>query len=333
MITALSISDFVLIDRLNLEAAAGFTGLTGQTGAGKSIILDALGMALGMRPDKRFVRAGAQKACVSVEFDVPAGHDVWAALEEAGLDVPRDEALVLKRVIPARGSARSYINERSVASSVLTEIGAYLIEINSQHSASNLLKPSYHRDLLDGFAGNGKLRAAYAKAWAVMLAARAVRVDLESRILRASDERDLLLHCVEELEALAPEVGESARLASERAQRMQAGRIVATVSDALTELERCEAETFLASTSAALDRLTALPGFGADGEGDLPGAVKLAAETFERASIETQEAIASLHALSRIAAGDDAALEQVEARLFNRICWVKNWPKRALSLS
>lgn len=316
MITALSISNFVLIDRLNLEADAGFTGLTGQTGAGKSIILDALGMALGMRPAKRFVRAGADKAIVCVEFDVTAGHDVWAALQRAGVEVCRDEALVLKRLIPASGGARSYINDQPVASAVLTEIGGYLIEINSQHAASNLLKPSYHRDMLDRFAGNGKLRATYGKAWQAMGAARAAREALERKIMRASDERDLLLHMAGELETLAPEQGECDALASERAQRMQAGRIVSTVSEAIAGLERSDVETLLASTSAALGRLTNLPGFGPEGEGDLPGAVRLAADTFERASIETQEAIASLHGLSYLAAGDDTVLEQVEARLF-----------------
>lgn len=316
MITALSISNFVLIDRLNLEADSGFTGLTGQTGAGKSIILDALGMALGMRPAKRFVRVGADKATVAVEFDVAAGHEVWQALERAGLEAHRDEALILKRLIPASGGARSYINDQPVASAVLTEIGAYLIEINGQHAASSLLKPSYHRDMLDRFAGNGKLRETYAKAWRAMLAARATREALEQKISRAIDERDLLLHMVEELETLGPEIGESVLLSNERSQRMQAGRIVNTVSEALSGLERSDAETLLASTAAALERLAGLPGFELGAEGDLPGAVRLAAETFERASIETQEAIASLHGLSRLAAGDDATLEKVEARLF-----------------
>ena len=110
MITALSISNFVLIDRLTLEAAAGFTGLTGETGAGKSIILDALGMVLGMRPSKRFVRSGAKQASIMVEFDVAANHDVWDELGLIGLEISCEEALVLKRIIPATGGARCYIN-------------------------------------------------------------------------------------------------------------------------------------------------------------------------------------------------------------------------------
>ncbi len=316
MITALSISNFVLIDRLNLDASMGFTGLTGETGAGKSIILDALGMLLGLRPAKRFVRSGARQATIIAEFDVCADHHVWQALEALGIGVTCDETLILKRVIPAIGSARSYINGQSLSAASLAEIGRNLIEIHSQHAASDLLKPSYHRDMLDRFAGNGALLEAYSAAWQSLTDARAHREALEAKIQRASEDRELLAHMVGELEALAPVPGEAAQLASERSRRMQSGRIIETVGDALEALERGEADTLLASTAAALERLSVLPGFDQDTDDDLPRALHIAAETFERASIETQEAVEALRALSRVAVRDDKALEAVEARLF-----------------
>ena len=316
MITALSISNFVLIDHLTLEAEPGFTGLTGETGAGKSIILDALGMLLGMRPAKRFVRAGADQAVIIVECDLPAGHAVWSVLEGAGVGVSLDEALVLKRVIPARGGARSYVNGRPLSATSLAEIGRHLIDINGQHAAANLLKPSYHREMLDSFSGNADLLARYGVAWRTLLEARADYASLEARLRRASDARDLLEHMVEELATLAPEPGECERLSNERAQRMQAGRIFDVVTASANRLEHGQVETALASTAAALERMRTLPGFQNEAEGDLPETVRKTAEAFERASIETQEAAVCLDRLMGLSQGDDVELEKVEARLF-----------------
>lgn len=318
MITALSISNFVLIDHLTLEASSGFTGLTGETGAGKSILLDALGMVLGTRPDKRFIRRQAQQATISVEFDLASGHDVWPALAGLGLAVGCEEPLVLKRVIPASGGARGYINDKPVSSAVLGDIGQYLIEIHSQHAASNLLKPSYHRDMLDKFAGNAELLEQHAKALQTLQELRAQRRALEARISTASEDRELLESMVADLDALSPEPGESRKLTIERAGRMQSERIVSVVSDALLSFEEGDVERVLASTSAALVKLCALPGFA---EADLttrglPAALRLAGDAFERACIETQEAVSCLQTLSQLAETDDMALEKVETRLF-----------------
>lgn len=317
MLSALSISNFVLIDRLDLEAGSGFTGLTGETGAGKSIILDALGCALGMRPEKRFVRAGAGQAVVIAAFDPAPGHAVWQALEEAGLDRPDDDALMLRRVIPARGAARSFVNDRPVSSGLLAHIGSFVAEIYGQHAASNLLKPSCHRDLLDAFAGNEALLAAYGEAWGELKAARSAYRSLAETREEAIQARDELQHMVGELEAIAPVPGEETRLATERAQRMQAGRIAEAVSTALASLERADADTLLAGLAASLARLGELPGFETGEEdGPLSGAFRSAAGGLERASIETREAVDGLQRLAQIAAADDNALEALEARLF-----------------
>ncbi len=316
MITALSISNFVLIDRLDVNTRAGFTALTGETGAGKSIILDALGIGLGMRPEKRFVRAGAKLASVTLEFDLSPDHPVWAWLEAASLDAFPDEPLILRRAIPANGKAAGFINDQKVSSAMLSETGQYLVEIQGQHAASNLLKPSYHRDILDGFAGTGRLLRAYGAAWDELCAARAAHETLIAEQRLAGDVREALVLARDELTRLDPQMGETERLGAERAARMQAGKIAGTVADATKALERAELETVLAGIGAALTRLTHLQGFGPDAAGELPEALIRAAEAFERANIETIEAGAALQALAWLAENDDDALEAAEARLF-----------------
>lgn len=316
MITALSISNFVLIDRLDVCTRSGFTALTGETGAGKSIILDALGIALGMRPEKRFVRVGAECASVTLEFDLPPEHPVWAYLLDLGLEAFPDEPLILRRVVPANGKASGFINDQKVSTSVLGETGQYLVEIQGQHAASNLLKPAYHRDVLDSFAGTDKLLCAYAKAWDEFQSARAAHADLAAEQRMAGEAREALTQAVEELTKLAPRSGETDTLSAERARRMQAGRIAGTVADATKSLDRSDLDSVLAGIAAGLAKLANLPGFETAAEGELPVALNRAAEAFERANIEVIEAGASLQSLAWLAESDDDALEAAEARLF-----------------
>lgn len=316
MIAALSIVDFVLIRRLQLEVGTGFTGLTGETGAGKSILLDAIGLALGMRPHKRFVRAGADRAIVSVEFDIPACHTVWGQLIEEGLDADPAETLILKRVVPASGAARGFINDQSVSSSFLREIGQGLIEIHGQHAASHLLKPSHHRDILDRFAGNDSLLLAHARAWQALKVARDARYALEAHQVAAQEVRDTLVCDVEDLQALAPVPGEAVLLAEERQQRLQAGRVRDTLQDIQNTLERADAEAALGSILGSLQRLQALPGFASADTGELSQNLKAVSEGFERAAIELGEAVGALLHISGAVSGNDERLEAVEARLF-----------------
>lgn len=316
MIIALSISDFALIRNLHLDAETGFTALTGQTGAGKSIILDALGIVLGMRPSKRFVRNGAKAATISVTLQVPPGHPVRKSLEQADLPIGPDNLLELKRIVPMSGSARSFINKRVVAAARLTEIGEQLVEISGQHAASNLLKPSFYRRTLDEFAGNEALLKQYANAWHAFQEARHIRQTLEARIVDVTEEQAYLQHLASELEALAPATGESAQLAAERNQRMQAERIASIVSEALQGLEQSKIDALLATSLTSLERVAELPEFGKEKGGELPHALHEALASLERANIELTEASASLHGLSRQTALDEAALERAEARLF-----------------
>ncbi|MEL7130488.1 MAG: DNA repair protein RecN [Pseudomonadota bacterium] len=316
MLTALSIFDFVLIRHLSLDAGSGFTGLTGETGAGKSIILDAIGMVLGMRPAKRFVRAGAEKAVICAEFDVPAGHPVWAVLDGFGIVADASEALILKRLIPARGGARGFVNGQPVTGSMLAEIGDHLVEVHGQHAASNLLKPSYHRDILDRFAGNDRLLATYRSKWSDLLAARTAHQDIvaETEALRvaAADLRAAL----QDLEDLGLVPGEADKLTADRAECLQAERIGGTVREALSTLQGTEADAAIAAAAGALRRLVVSPGIQAAAGSMLFDTLQGATDSFERASIETQEAVGALERLSVLAMGDDRALEAVEARLF-----------------
>ncbi len=164
MLTALSIRDVVLIDTLELDFGPGLGVLTGETGAGKSILLDALGLALGTRADSGLVRAGQAQASVSVAFELPAGHPALALLESNGLAHAPDEPLVVRRIVKADGGSRAFVNDQPVSAGLLRELGALLVEIHGQHDDRGLLNPRGHRGLLDAF---GRIdTGAAAAAWA-----------------------------------------------------------------------------------------------------------------------------------------------------------------------
>jgi DNA repair protein RecN (Recombination protein N) len=305
MILSISIRDFVLIDRLDIEPGAGFTALTGETGAGKSIILDALSLAMGAAADRSFIRNGAEQASVAVEFGPPARHPVWLALREQGIEACADEALTLKRVVRASGPARAFVNDQAVSAAFLAEIGELLVEIHGQHSASALMRPSTHRRLLDLFAGNDGLLAACAGAHEALQAAQA----------EAVAAREWLDHAVEELDRLAPVAGEAEELAERRLRLMQSERVTEAVSDAEKALDGADIDTALSKAARALERICRLPGFEGSAE-DLPEAARRAAEAVERALIETREAAMAVSGLERLISHDTEALESSEARLF-----------------
>lgn len=314
MLLSVSIRDFVLISRLDLSPGEGFTALTGETGAGKSIILDAIALALGGPADRGVIRAGAEQASVAAEFDVARDHPVWALLTGQGVAAQAGETLTLKRVVRAQGPARGFINDQPVSASLLAEAGDLLVEIHGQHAASSLMRPSSHRRLLDQFAGNEALLAECAAAWQSLDAARAERARLKAEQEAAREAREWLMASVEELERLAPQAGEAERLAEERMRLMQAERIQEAVAEAEEALAKGGSETALGKAARAAERICRLPGF-ESGEGQLAETARAAAEAIERALIEVREAelaVARLAALPE-ASGD---LDAVEARLF-----------------
>jgi len=310
---SLSIRDFVLISRLDLSPGEGFTALTGETGAGKSIILDALSLALGGQADRSVIRHGAAQASVAAEFAPPSSHPVWTLLAAQGVAAEDGETLTLKRLVRSEGPARAFINDQPVSAALLAEAGELLVEVHGQHAASSLLRPAAHRRLLDQFAGNDALLAACAATHAARVAARDARVALEAEAQSAAEAQAWLQETVAELAKLGPQPGEATRLTAERAQLMQSERVLEAVAEATTALAAADAETALSKASRAAERICRLPGF--EGAGALPEAAKAACEAIERAMIEMREAESAIARLERmpIEAGD---LDSVEARLF-----------------
>lgn len=304
MLRTLDIHDMLLIERLSLEFHPGLNVLTGETGAGKSILLDCLGFVLGWRGRAELVRKGAQQGEVSAVFDLPEGHPAHALLAEAGL--PGGPELILRRVNSVDGRKTAFVNDRRASGEVLRALAASLVELHGQQDDGGLLAERGHRALLDAFAGHDALLAEVRAAW--MARARAARAlaEAEAALAAVKGEEDFLRHAVAELDKLAPEPGEEARLDAER-RRMQAGeKISADVARAAQALGAEAAEGMLRDA----DRW--LQGAAGRAEGRLDGALA----ALDRALIELYEAQAGVEAALEALAFDPRALEACEERLF-----------------
>jgi DNA repair protein RecN (Recombination protein N) len=305
MLTQLSIRDVVLIDLLELEFGPGLGVLTGETGAGKSILLDALGLALGMRADSALVRAGQGQAAVSVAFEIAADHPVWAMLDENGLAREPGEPLVIRRIVKADGGSRAFVNDQAVSAGLLRELGASLVEIHGQHDDRGLLNPRGHRALLDGFGRIGTSGAG--AAWALVQAAEARLADARAAHEAAERDRDWLAHAVDELDRLAPEPGEEAALAQLRAGMQAGARLgdeLATIAALLQGSEGGLAQ--LRQAARRLDRIAAEHETLAE-----------ALSALDRAVIEAAEAEDALAKAQAALAFDPQRLEEAETRLFD----------------
>lgn len=214
MLTGLDIQNVVLIDRLSLEGDAGLVALTGETGAGKSILLDALGLALGARADAGLVRHGTPQATVSASFDLPPRHPALQLLAERGID--SDGTLILRRTVTRDGRSKAFINDAPVSVQLLKETGALLIEIHGQFDTQGLLDPASHGAVLDAFAGTTTEAATVARSYAAWRAAREKLEEAKAGIEATRLQEEYLRYTVAELEALAPEAGEEAVLAEKR---------------------------------------------------------------------------------------------------------------------
>ena len=305
MLRQLAIQNVVLVDRLELEFAPGLGVLTGETGAGKSILLDALGLALGARGDTGLVRAGQDGAAVSAELEIPADHPIHCLLQDQGIEPEPGEPLIIRRTLKSDGGSRAFIGGASVPAGLLREVGALGVEIHGQHDDRGLLNPKGHRDLLDAF---GKLDAGLvAKAWAEVTRIEAELGQARAEAAAAERDREYLEHASAEIEALAPDEGEETRLAEERTA-MQAGL---KAGESLTGLD----ET-LGGSEGALALLRQAARRIERGAADHPLLAEALA-ALDRALIEGSEAEDKIARAADALAFDPARLEQVEARLFD----------------
>lgn len=305
MLTGLSIRDVVLIEALDLSFSDGLGALTGETGAGKSILLDALGLALGVRADSGLVRQGAERAVVSATFDLPPSHPVGLLLTESGLDAEPGEPLIVRRIVKADGGSRASVNDQPVSAALLREIGGHLVEIHGQHDDRGLLNAKGHRALLDSF-GDIDL-GGLAKTWDAWRAAEDQLAEARAEVEEAERDREFLDHAVKELQSLAPEAGEEAALADARATMQKGDRIADDLSEIAELLDGSDGGLAkLRQAARRADRIA--------GEHEVLGEALAA---LDRALIEADMAEEKLAEASHILAFDPARLDEAETRLFD----------------
>jgi len=305
MLTGLAIRDVVLIEALDLEFGAGLGVLTGETGAGKSILLDALGLALGVRADAGLVRQGAAQASVAATFEVPANHPALALLAEGDLTIEPGEPLVIRRSVRADGGSRAFVNDQPASAGLLRTLGAALVEVHGQHDDRGLLNARGHRALLDTFGriDAAPAAAAHARWRAAEDALAAATADLEN----AARDREWLEHAVAELTAAAPEPGEEAALAEARATMQKGARLSDELETAAALIEGSAGGlSQLRQAARRLDRLA-----------PEHESLAQALAAVDRAVIEAAEAEDRLEEARRALAFDPARLEAMETRLFD----------------
>jgi DNA repair protein RecN (Recombination protein N) len=230
MLTALSIRNIVLIEKLDLNFEVGLTVLSGETGAGKSILLDALGLALGARGDSALVRTNEQKGTVTASFSLVEDHRVLSFLAEHGIEV--DGELIVRRIQSADGKSRATINDQPVSVNLLRQVGVLLAEIHGQHDDRALIEVGRHRELLDAYGGLEPIVSSVEAAWENWRGSILTLEAQRDRVTRAEAERDFLEHAVKELRELAPEKDEEEALANRRQLMMNAEQFAAILAEA-----------------------------------------------------------------------------------------------------
>ncbi len=305
MLVQLAIRDIVLIDKLELNFREGLSVLTGETGAGKSILLDAFTLALGGRGDGRLVRQGEAQGQVTAVFDVPAGHPARALAASSDIDTEGD--LILRRVQVADGRTRAFVNDQPVGVQVLRAIGAALVEIHGQHDDRALSDSTTHRAILDAFGGLGSRQAAVADAARRVRKARTALSEHRARVEAARKEVDFLRHAVEELAALDPKAGEETELAERRTAMQQGEKVARELNEALDAVAGQGSPT--AHLSAALRKLERRAA-------QAPTLVEPSIAALDNALVALDEVRTSLEDALQAAEFDPRELERVEERLF-----------------
>ncbi len=299
MLVAISIQNVVLIDKLNINFQQGLCALTGETGAGKSILLDSLGLALGARSESSLVRKGTESANVTAEFHIPKKHPSFALLKDAGFE--GDATLILRRSVGADGRSRAFINDQPVSISLLKQIGDTLVEIHGQFETQGLLNPATHRALLDEYA---ELDSTLPKLWDAWKSAENEYARLKSEAEQSRTEEQYLRQAVEDLDALSPETGEEEKLSGLRDRLMHREKVLQGLNAAYNALNA--EDDPVRKALGALDRIADKLGGGAGG----------VIAALERASAESQEAISLIQSLSTDLEEADQSLEDIDERLY-----------------
>jgi len=305
MLTRLSIRDIVLIDRLDVDLASGLSVLTGETGAGKSILLDAFALALGARGDAALVRHGCEQGQVTAVFDVARDHPALALL--AANDIAGGDELILRRVQLADGRTRAFVNDQPVSVQALKALGGALVEIHGQHDDRALVDAATHRLLLDAFGGLDAEVARVEALWSARRDAHDAAETHRAEVERARREADWLRHAVEELRRLAPEPTEETALAERRAVMMQSEKVAEDLRAAHEALAGAQSPApVLASALRRLERRAA----------QAPALIAGPAQALDAALTALEEARVQVEQALRAADHDPGELERIEERLF-----------------
>jgi DNA repair protein RecN (Recombination protein N) len=305
MLIQLAIRDIVLIDRLELHFHEGLSVLTGETGAGKSILLDAFALALGGRGDGSLVRHGENQGQVTAVFDCPLDHPARRIAADADIDIDGD--LILRRVQVADGRTRAFVNDQPVSVQVLRAIGGTLVEIHGQHDDRALVDPVSHRAILDAFGGLSAEVQAVAEAARKVRDARTSLQDHRNRIQKARKEADFLRHAVEELTTLNPQAGEEETLAERRVIMMQSEKVSQDLN---------EAYEVVAGNTSPVNELSAAVRKLERRSAQAPSLVEPSVKALDAALVAIDEARAALEEAIRATEYDPRELEQTEERLF-----------------
>ena len=314
MLSGLSVRNVVLIESLDLEFDRGLTALTGETGAGKSILLDALGMATGARSDRGLVRSGTDKAQCTASFSLAADHSAWSVLSEQDIEFDVSEDLTLRRTVNSDGRSRAFVNDQPISVKLLSSLGGVLLEVHGQHDGRGLLDATTHITMLDQFGGYQRelddVRTAFKTRQDTKRELDAL-VALESK---AGEDREFLEHAIAELDRLDPREGEDEKLADERRFLQGAEGAISELTaaqDALGEDGAFEAR--LSTALAGIERLRTKFG---EGEIAATQSLKSASEALERAMLETQEAREAVSLAAQSFDVEPGQLESTEKRLF-----------------
>lgn len=306
MLQSLSIRNVVLIDKLDLDFKSGLSVLTGETGAGKSILLDSLGLVLGNRAETSLIRQGEDKLSVTAQFSLQKQTPALRALLDE-YEIEADDELLIKRSLTRDGKGKIFINDQPAGAKLLKEIGKYLVEVHGQFDNQGLLNPANHLDVLDAYGAHKPLAERTAAAFAAYKKARAARQEAEKNIARAKEDEENLRHWVDELEKMNPRPDEEDELGKKRQEMMNAEKIIDSLNYAYGTLtERADVQGAIRSAQSAMDKANTL----------VDGRYQTIIDMLDQALIDISETVNELEEVSHNVSLNQNELENIEERLY-----------------